>query len=185
MPWPDYGIAWVAPAKSGSSMLRQLTIDNHIYPDVTDLKSARHKRIGTASVPAGLWRIGVVRHPVSRFYSLWRNVQERPRSEKNFYKRFEGLSPRQMWDELKVMPFTDYHFQPQWMVGLYTADQLIRLEDFDDWFITTFSELVPPQHLNVSVRPYERDPSIDEEVLEEYRQDFELWERANGGTKQT
>lgn len=176
---PERNIALGTSAKAGSTSLRKAVTGSNALGCAAD-----SERIYFDAIPAGYRKIGFIRHPVDRFYSLYRNIQERKRSPRNFYAQFEGKTPWDTFDGI-VQAGLDYdiHFHPQHWIGLNEVDQLIRLDDVPEWWYNEFGEEFP--HRNASAKTSGReDERVAARVRRRYQTDLELWERA-GGTGQT
>lgn len=156
---PDYAIA--ASAKCGSqSLLAYYNLE-------------KFDRFAEEEVPAKLPKIGIVRNPIDRFWSLYANIQDRKRSHKNFYAQLEGKSPVEVFKALEHNWLHDIHYHPQYLIGLKSADYLIRLED---------SIFLP--HKNSSENSYrEHIVGLENRIRSAYADDFRLWEQAMGGMK--
>jgi hypothetical protein len=174
---PDRGIALGAAAKCGSTALTKLVKANE--PNATGV------RMGWSDVPQGFETVAVVRHPIDRFASLYANIQERPRSRWNFYAQFEGLSPWYCFDKLLEVDNSltyDFHFQAQSLCLGPRLDVVVRLEHFAGWWIGRYPDSVAPEQLNMTRNRVELDDRTQDRVMNRYRDDLALWERAYAGT---
>ena len=135
-------------------------------------------------IPNGYRQVGVVRHPVDRFYSLYQNIQDRRRGRNNFYAQLEGKTPTEVFEKLLEYGLDyDFHFQPQIRIGLTRPQvELIRLENLDSWWQENKPEGATPMlvaNRGSGLAPA-RDPALEERIREAYADDLKLWERADG-----
>ena len=173
-----------AAAKCGSTTLAHLVVENNA--GVLVLHDARYNRKCWSLVPKGYRQIGVVRHPVARFWSLYENVQSRKRSASNFYAQFEGKSPLQLLDAISADLDYDFHFQPQGRIGLNRpCVELVRLEALNEWWDKNRPEGatgMPAANQGGGLAPADHDTTavVAPLVCELYADDYALWERAYG-----
>lgn len=183
LPTKSWGLALGAAAKCGSTSLREAVLDNG-QNHLAYGKPAQNHRTDFSEIRKHFRTIGVVRHPVERFYSLYSNVQERfeGRSDQNFYKQFEGERPGELFEAILADPDKDFHFQPQHRIGLGDADEVIRLEDLSTWWSYVLPDAKPIKDLNSSEytwrSPASRDTRLEAEICELYSTDLILWEGA-------
>lgn len=181
---PKFGVALGAAAKCGSTMLAKMVQGNHRLP----VADARHGRECWSLIPLGCYRVAIVRDPVSRFGSLYANIQQRKRSDQNFYKQLEGLSPWDCFDKLiKLSPDLtyDFHFQPQHLcLGPEgKIDRFVRLEHFTEWWKNNApTELLRSWGDKIGKYNESKPVAVDEKtadrVRNRYREDQALWEKA-------
>jgi len=188
--FPAWKLAFGAAAKCGSTSLVNLCArENH-----GELAEWRRRRVYFEEIPHHYRRVAVVRHPLARFKSLYVNIQERPRSKKNFYAALEGREPEQLLDAIKQAGLDyDIHFQPQVSIGVENADTVVRLEEFDNWwrFVNPYGRLGAVHGVgkcNASSTPsedVELSRETELEILRLYARDLEVWELADGSTIRT
>lgn len=179
----EWKLALGASAKCGSTMLADLVQRSSATP----ARDARYHRRDFTGVPSRYDLVYIVRHPVARFLSLYRNIQERPRDPLNFYKQLEGLEPLPCFERLlELSPDLtyDFHFQPQTLaLGPLSGSQqltIVRLEAFADWWRREGPKgAAQPKWLNKSVRDVASWPNgLAEAVKAKYQDDYRLWEGA-------
>ena len=156
---PRDGFAIGTSAKCGSQSLLA-------FFDVSKLDRVRFEEM-----PKNLLKIGIIRDPVARFWSLYGNIQERKRSSKNFYAELEGKEAKEVLRALEKNWMKDIHFHPQMLIGLDRCDYVIRLEECF-WLPTR----------NSSERRWEDKENIGvrNRVRSLYRPDWLLWEASEG-----
>src|SRR3990167_398564 len=178
---PKWDVALGAAAKCGSTMLATLVQGHHRIP----VADARHGRECWSVIPAGMYRVAIVRNPVDRFASLYANIQQLKREPANFYKQLEGLSPWDCFDELiQLSPDLTYefHFQPQHLcLGPgEKIDRFVRLEHFTNLWANNApapARGATPLQINESM-PVEIDEKTEDRICNRYREDLALWENA-------
>lgn len=175
---PKWEMAFGAAAKCGSTMLANWVAANGAHR--LNVPDARHGRECWSIIPEDYERVAIVRHPVDRFASLYANVQQRKRSDQNFYKQLEGKSPWDFFDRLLELSndlLYDFHFQPQALCLGPHVDTAIRLESFAEWVNSCMPDVRRPKQVNES-KPVEIDDKTAARVLNRYRDDLALWEGA-------
>ena len=175
---PPHNLALGAAAKAGTTSLTKLTASFL----GGDYREWRKERKFFGQIPKEMNKIGVIRHPVSRFYSLYANTQERPRSPNNLYAAVERRGPEALFELIVDKGvYYDVHFHPQHSVGLVEVDTLVRLESLEDWWEKNKQEGFPP--LPVSNRSSYKGllplPSqLVTSISKLYERDMLLWEAA-------
>lgn len=111
----------------------------------------------------------MVREPVARFASLWR--------DKAFHKKsvdmseIKGMSPQKLIDHIMYNPLGNYHWYPQYM---YMVPKTKPIPFYDVFHYLNLSD----KHENSSGDRGE-DPKMPEKlILQHYHQDALLWEQA-------
>lgn len=184
---PKWQMAIGAAAKCGSTMLADLVQANSARR--LNVPDARQGRECWSMVPKSYRKVFVVRHPVSRFLSLYANIAQRKREPMNFYKQLEGLSPWDCFDKLiQLSPdlMYDVHFQPQHVAAGHQPEgasevEYVRLESFRDWWKEQMPDTIQPRAgLNASVPVDLRllDDKTAARVKKRYEFDLGLWEKA-------
>jgi len=175
---PEKQMAIGAAAKCGSTSLRKVIQGSEELGCSID-----QERVPETAIPKGYTRIGIVRHPVARYYSLWNNVQERPRSRQNYYAQFEGKDPEEMLDGiLRVGLDHDVHTQPQYLIGLEKATALVRLENLGAWWEKVMGTEFPHRNASKGLAMYNSQDSLSKRVLGVYPTDYTFWEEADAGS---
>ena len=152
---PDFAIG--TSAKAGCTSLRKF------------FELPSNVRIRFEDVKSNL-KIGIIRNPVKRFWSLYANIQERKRGHNNFYKSLEGKTPKHVLQALQQNWLHDVHYDPQYLIGLNEVDYLIRLEDCF-W--------LPKE--NASNKNWDNgDLGVFNRIRSMYREDWDLWIDAEG-----
>ena len=139
-------------------------------------------------IPQNCYRVAIVRDPVSRFALLYANIQQRKRSDQNFYKQLEGLSPWDCFDKLiQLSPDLtyDFHFQPQHLClgPAEKIDRFVRLEHFTEWGqnntptpeLRAWADKIGKHNES---QPVVIDEKTADRVRNRYREDQALWEKA-------
>lgn len=181
---PKWNLAIGAAAKCGSTSLAQLFRRNSALR--LNVPDARHGRECWSVVPKSYRRVGVIRHPVPRFLSLWHNVQERKRGgANNFYNQFVGKSPEELLDGIEKAGLDyEFHFQPQYRIGFEELEaEMVRLVDLNAWWELNRpagATGMPVENTSVGHVPDAdtlADPIADR-VCALYERDLRLWESA-------
>lgn len=147
--------AYAAAKKCGSTSLRQYAIRIH------------HK-----DVPEGMYKVGIVRNPIERFYSLYRHVNRGGGFGTYvgpYYEQMRGLTLAQFWRATSGSFEDEDHTRHQYHT-IGPADEFIRLENIE-W-----------ERKNQTTGHVEREDWIDKRLRFWYRRDFEIWESADGNT---
>lgn len=181
--WQDcatWHIALGCAAKCGTNTLAKLAQINGVRKASHGWSDMRQQRIDYSLIPKGYNVIGVVRHPTDRFYSLVQNIRERTRSESNFYRGLEGLNVSDIWRAISKDLDHDYHFQPQYRIGLEKADVLVKLEHLSEWWNNNRPEGATDMPFEnrsrgTTIEEYEW---VDTRLRKAYCTDFDLWESA-------
>lgn len=179
---PKWSMALGAAAKCGSTMLARLVQANSARR--LNVPDARQGRECWSVVPNTYRKVFIVRHPVDRFFSLYSNVQQRPREATNFYKQLEDLNPTRFLDRLlELSPDLtyDFHFQPQALAAGALNLELVRLEAFEEWWQKRGPQgSIPPKKANESDPEEYAEAKIylAARLADLYRDDLAMWERA-------
>ena len=180
---PKWRMALGAAAKCGSTTISQLTIADRKFPG----KRERNGREDWTAVPTRGYRVvGIVRHPVARFWSLFGNIQARFRGAHNLYKQLEGRDPHYVLDTFERDLDYDFHYQPQYRIGLLDSPktELVRLESLDIWWSVNRPEGAPamPRANRGEGGLAPADDYLATRIGELYAADLALWERAYAGS---
>ena len=118
-------------------------------------------------------KVFVVRHPLDRFLSLWRNKCR----DHGAGVAVEGFTMEQLFERI-ISGTPDEHWVCQVdMLGKHRKDaELIRLESLGDWWYENMQAELPK--LNESA-PYDKiSDELREQVLDHYAADVELYNDA-------
>ena len=179
--FPTWNFVIGAHNKCGSTTL----LDN--FCTVHQAPPRRYERLRWEELPSGVRRIGVIRHPSQRFYSLYNEISngQLGRGPGSLYQQMRGMSE---WDVLaKIHELGldyDAHFQPQSRIGLFHRGvDLVPLPDLDGWWQKhTGRELIHYRDRSQG-KPWPVDSDVERRLKELYPSDFMLWERATDGTQ--
>lgn len=156
--FPKEDFALLCIPKCGSTTLR-------------DSLAASYNRLPREQVMGYKTRFAVIRNPVLRVISAWRD-------------KWPEIQFDQWWRFVKMNPFFDAHTAPYYptLAGAYT--HLYRLEDISRWWPIahlSWPRLFPAQPLykNVSSGQLEIPPRFWLEAAEVYAADMALWNGAN------
>jgi hypothetical protein len=181
---PKWELAMGAAAKCGSTSLAQLFKANAALR--LNVPDARHGREDWSMVPRSYRIVGVVRHPVPRFLSLWHNVQERKRGgANNFYNQFVGHGPEALLEGIQKAGLEyEFHFQPQYLIGHeQLGAELVRLMNLNDWWVQNApagATGMPVENKSIGHSP-DADTlahPLAPAICQLYARDLDLWERA-------
>jgi hypothetical protein len=179
--FPAYDLAIGAANKCGTQSLRVLQVDTIGF----------ERREDFSLVPKSYKRVGIIRHPVARFLSLYGNIQERKffRKENNFYRQFEGVSPEETLERLVAEGMDhDFHYQEQYKIGWLDNPQtiLVRLHAISEWWAENRPAVTRPfPHKNANNSAYRPSDALRERIESVYKHDLALWNKAYGGTYTT
>ena len=182
--WQDcqvWKIAIGCAAKCGTTSLARMAFESRARRIIPiGWSGMRQQRIDFSLIPKGYYKIGVVRHPLDRFYSLVMNIRERTRGKNNFYKQCEGLDVAGIWEIISKDLDYDYHFQPQYRVGIDKADVLVKLDHLNEWWDSNKPKGARdmPIENSSSGKGVEPQKEVMASVLKAYETDLKLWERA-------
>ena len=119
-------------------------------------------------------KVFIVRHPLDRFLSLWRNKSR----DHGSGAAVEGLTMDELWQRIQDGQPDEHWTRQVEMLGKY-RDQalLIRLEDLPEWWHENMQAEFP--HENQSA-PYDKiSDELREQVLTHYAEDVRLYDEAN------
>jgi ketosteroid isomerase-like protein len=121
-------------------------------------------------------RIAVVREPLARFESLWKN---KARDHGTGCRQIHGLTPDELADFIEAHPRSNSHWQSQ-AAGMGGLDAtLYPLERWaDDGWPTLSDTPYPSKPFQINATGGEIPPYDRERVLELYSDDVELYNRA-------
>jgi len=166
-----------APAKCGSNAVRRAI--NPKWAEGNFRRLARRHKCGPFA-PAdlslnkfkGVARYLVVRDPVDRFASLWRDKCRDGRGSPRILEHTKGLTPDQLMDLIERYPFGNSHWYPQYA---YKIPGAIPVR------INTLLELmgVDPTAVVGGTTKFDDDPPMPvERIMQHYRHDKRLYEEA-------
>ncbi|KKK50243.1 hypothetical protein LCGC14_3126970 [marine sediment metagenome] len=175
---PKWNLAIAVTPKCGSTSIYQAIHDEFNCTDVhcTD----RFESLSTEQVRASLPVLFVVRHPLDRFISVWRQ-RTLPQYESASGKTLLGLTPRQLWDGRDR---GDDHWKSQTrLLGcLRYQATIVRLEDLSTYWRFMTPSTVELPHVNATGRewPTELDRRLVKSIDTYYAADIEMY---NGAVK--
>ena len=118
-------------------------------------------------------KVFIVRHPLDRFLSLWRNKCR----DHGSGAAVEGLTMDELWQRIQTGQTDDHWTRQVEMLGKYRGDaELVRLEDVPAWWWQHMQAEFP--HLNQSDNYDEISPELRDKVLTHYAEDLDLYNRA-------
>jgi hypothetical protein len=118
-------------------------------------------------------KVFIVRHPLDRFLSLWRN-KARDRGQG---VAVEGFTMEQLFERIKTGVPDEHWVRQVEMLGRHRKDaKLVRLEDLPAWWWENMQAEFP--HENQTAPYDEIDPALREQVLEYYADDVRLYDAA-------
>ena len=165
---PDWGIIFGIPPKSGSSSIRKAILDEGYEYRRVDPKSCEN-------------RIFVVRDPIDRFKSLWKNKCRdggKIRASKNGDNHpVQGMSPEELFDY--ITQHSNHHWTPQWILLGDVEAELVRIEDMADWWDAQNFSTVPYPRTNVTKGDIDLNPALEAKIRDYYRGDYDLLERVS------
>jgi len=151
----DRAIAFGVPPKNGLHSFWEALRGDDIHRDVNPYKCPR--------------RVFVVRHPVERFKSLWRN---KCRDGEQANLGIAGMTPEQLFEHIQTAR-DNYHWTPQVDLLGGVEAEVVRLEGINDWWAENMGGEFPRLHST------EGDVDISPELLEKirtrYQADLRLW----------
>ena len=132
-------------------------------------------------------RVFVVRHPLDRFESLWRNkcrdgglVRVGKKIAPGTFHQLDGLTPRELFEYSLKNP--NHHWTPQIVLHGQVAQRecrIVRIEDMNTFWHKLPDSTHPfPQH-NRTHGKVEYDMELMDEVLNYYEDDYILWAQAD------
>ena len=174
-PW---NLAIAMTPKCGSTSIYQAIHDEF---NCTDVRCGdKFDSLSTAQVPAFLPVLFVVRHPLDRFLSIWRQ-RTLPQYESASGKTLLGLTPKQLWDGRDK---GDDHWKSQTSLlgGLREQATIVRLEDLSVYWQHMTPSKVELPHVNITLPywPAELDRKFIGKIETYYADDIELY---NGAVK--
>lgn len=118
-------------------------------------------------------KIFVVRHPLDRFLSLWRNKCR----DRGSGTAVEGFTMEELYQRITTGQPDEHWTRQVDLLGKYRKEaELVRLEDLADWWWNNMQAEFP--RLNQSDNYDEIDPDLRERVLAWYADDVVLYESA-------
>ncbi len=165
-------IALGAAPKCGSSCLDSLVQINQVREKIPGESRMRMPRVDFDVIPGGYEIIGIVRHPIARFYSLytWVNDVFRP----NFFKSVWGLPVREFWEWVETDIERNLHFEPQYRFDLDKSDVVVRLDNLNAWWSDNKPEGATDTTLeNKSVGHVDQDEWVNDRILTAYQTDLD------------
>ncbi len=177
---PKWNLAIAVTPKCGSTSIYQAIHDEF---HCTDVHCAdRFESLSTAQVPAHLPVLFVVRHPLDRFISVWRQ-RTLPMYESAAGKTLLGKTPRQLWTGRDR---ADDHWKSQTsLLGrLRKQATIVRLEDLSVYWRHVSPSTIELPHVNSTLPlwPVDLDHKLVKSIERYYADDIELY---NGAVKWT
>lgn len=118
-------------------------------------------------------KVFVVRHPLDRFLSLWRNKCR----DRGSGVAVEGFTMRQLFERIVTGPEDEHWTRQVDMLGKYRKEaELIRLEALPEWWWQNMQAELP--HENRTAPYDEIDDDLRDMVLDYYAEDVALYELA-------
>ncbi len=119
-------------------------------------------------------KVFIVRHPLDRFLSLWRNKCRDHGSGAGV----EGLTMDELWQRIQNGQPDEHWTRQVDMLGKYRRDaELVRLESAPEWWWQNMQAEFP--RMNQSDNYDEISPELREQVLDYYADDVELYNAAD------
>lgn len=174
----DRGLVLAVPPKCGSSSV-YTSLQTHF--NVPNLAHARGVRLLKSKL---VWPdahvVFVLRDPIDRFKSLWRNKCRDGGKVMGADRALVGLTPSELLEFIKA--YGNHHWTPltemldALPVGIDV--EFVRLNDLDDWWRAHMSEYPPLLRRNVTAQNHMPvlGPSIEMAVRKHYAKDVALWE---------
>lgn len=162
--WP---LAFGAAPKAGSSSIRRAVVqEGKDYYKVDPRKYAR--------------RLFLVRHPVDRFKSLWKN-KCRDGGKIMLVKRLAqhpitGLSPSELFEY--IQEHKNYHWASQSCLLDNIEAELVRLENMGEWWDAWPHSTLRYPHTNRTEGDVEVDDTLLLRLEDYYAEDMKLYEDA-------
>ncbi len=170
--FPEFELAIGAAKKCGSRTLQHMS---------------KQMRCEFRDIPDEYFRVGVIRNPVDRFYSLYWHIRrglKTPRT-RDYFHPYEQSTPDTLWNFISEDLHGDIHHAPQTSIGLLEADHIVRLDDLTDWIAemglpkaATLNKGEKPPAASTQYYRY-RDPELIEKIRAAYAEDLSIWENAH------
>jgi hypothetical protein len=118
-------------------------------------------------------RVFIVRHPLDRFLSLWRNKAR----DHGKGVAVEGFTMQQLFDRIKTGTPDEHWIRQVDLLGKFRkGTELVRLENLAAWWWDNMQAEFP--HLNKTDNYDEIAPDLRDQVLEHYAEDVKLYDVA-------
>jgi len=127
------------------------------------------------------YRVFIIRHPLDRFDSLWRNkARDGGRLSKGGGRGMHkviGMTPRELFEYTKTHP--NHHWTPQCVLHAGVPCRVVRLENMADfWDDMTFTKHPFPK-INPTDGKVPRDEELTADIMNYYEDDYILWAQAD------
>lgn len=118
-------------------------------------------------------KVFIVRHPLDRFLSLWRNKCR----DRGAGVAVEGFTMQQLFDRILTGPVDDHwRKQVEWLGKYRKEAELVRLEDLPAWWYENMLAEFPHEN---QTAPYDNiSDDLRDKVLDYYAEDLDLYNAA-------
>ncbi len=125
-------------------------------------------------------RVFIVRHPLDRFQSLWRNkCRDGGRLSKGGGRGMHeviGMTPEELFEYSLDNP--NHHWTPQTVLHGHVPCMVVRLEDVGLWWDNLEQTTKPFPQVNATTGDVPIRMGLMRRLLRYYADDFELWRNA-------
>lgn len=122
-------------------------------------------------------RVFIVRHPLDRFESLWRNkARDGGRLSRGGGRGMHdvlGMTPRELFEYSKLNP--NHHWTPQSVLRADVPCLVVRLEEVGMWWDGLAQTTKPYPKVNPTQGKVPIDEKLRKEILTYYDADVQLW----------
>jgi len=159
-----WDIAFGIPPKCGSSSVRAaiVSLGKEYWP--------------TPPTAVGR-RVFVVRDPIKRFKSLWKNKCRDGGKIRNKKGKEDhpiaGMTPEELFEY--IQEHANYHWTPQHLLLGRVEAEIVRIEDMPKWWAENIGEGEYPT-TNITKGDIELSPELEEQLREYYGGDYDLIE---------
>lgn len=118
-------------------------------------------------------KVFIVRHPLDRFLSLWRNKCR----DHGKGVAVEGFTMEQLWQRIEEGPEDDHWRRQVDLLGKYRKEaELVKLESLPDWYYENMQCEFPHEN---RTEPYDNiSDELRDKILTRYAEDVELYNAA-------
>ena len=173
---PKWNLAIACTPKCGSTSIYQAIHDEFNCTD--DHCGDKFENLSPNQVPTFLPVLFVVRHPLDRFLSIWRQ-RTLPGYQSASGKALHGLTPKQLWEGRDK---GDDHWKSQTQLLGVQREQatIVRLEDLSIyWRHMTPSRIeLPRMNVTLAHWPAQLDRRLVKKIEKYYADDIEMYNGA-------